>query len=65
MVKVAIGDAETMNLGDAHSLIVSANAVQWFDNHTGIVERRMDACNLGDSYYSIPLRQIILCKLRR
>lgn len=38
-VKVAIGDAETMNLGDAHSLIVSANAVQWFDNPLSIIEQ--------------------------
>ena len=30
--EVVIGDAETMDLGQEHSLIISANAVQWFDN---------------------------------
>lgn len=29
---IVIGDAETMQLQEGHSLIVSANAVQWFDN---------------------------------
>ena len=28
---IAIGDAETMELEEKHSLIISANAVQWFD----------------------------------
>ena len=30
--KILIGDAETMALGNGHSLIISANAIQWFDD---------------------------------
>ena len=30
--KILIGDAETMALGNEHSLIISANAIQWFDD---------------------------------
>jgi len=30
--EIIIGDAETIDLAENHSLIVSANAVQWFDN---------------------------------
>ena len=30
--EILIGDAETMDLGGEHSLIISANAIQWFDN---------------------------------
>lgn len=30
--QILIGDAETMDLGDEHSLVISANAIQWFDN---------------------------------
>ena len=30
--KIVIGDAETINLGNNYSLVISANAVQWFDN---------------------------------
>ena len=30
--EILIGDAETIDLGDEHSLIISANAIQWFDN---------------------------------
>lgn len=32
-----IGDAETMELSMGHSLIVSANAVQWFDNPLNVI----------------------------
>lgn len=35
--RVIIGDAETINLAENHSLIVSANAVQWFDNPLSFV----------------------------
>ena len=34
---IAIGDAETMNFEDEHSLIISANAVQWFDDPLNFV----------------------------
>ena len=34
---IAIGDGETMDLEGIHSLIVSANAVQWFDNPLNFV----------------------------
>lgn len=30
--KILIGDAETMDLGGEYSLVISANAIQWFDN---------------------------------
>ncbi len=34
---IAIGDAETMDFEDEHSLIISANAVQWFDDPLNFV----------------------------
>ena len=34
---IVIGDAETMDLEQKHSLIISANAVQWFDNPLNFV----------------------------
>lgn len=41
--KIAIGDAETINSGGvldgSHSLIVSANAVQWFDKPLSFIEQ--------------------------
>lgn len=41
--KIAIGDAETVDLrgmlGDMHSLIISANAVQWFDNPLSFIQQ--------------------------
>lgn len=41
--KIAIGDAETMDLdnifGGMHSLIMSANAVQWFDQPLSFIEQ--------------------------
>lgn len=36
---IMIGDAETLNIGNAHSLIISANAVQWFDNPLRFIEQ--------------------------
>lgn len=38
-VKIAIGDAETIDLGGTHSLIVSANAVQWFDDPLSFIQQ--------------------------
>ncbi|WP_440454830.1 methyltransferase domain-containing protein [Psychrobacter sp. ASPA161_9] len=35
--KIAIGDAETMDFERLHSLIISANAIQWFDNPLSFV----------------------------
>ena len=43
---IAIGDAETMDFEGEHSLIISANAVQWFDNPLSFVAqsaRRLQA----------------------
>lgn len=37
--KVSIGDAETLDLGHDHSLIVSANTVQWFDNPLSFIKQ--------------------------
>jgi len=37
--KIAIGDAETMDFERQYSLIISANAVQWFDNPLNFVAR--------------------------
>jgi len=34
---IIVGDAETIDLAENHSLIVSANAVQWFDNPLSFV----------------------------
>jgi len=36
---VMIGDAETIDLAENHSLIVSANAVQWFDSPLSFVTK--------------------------
>ena len=44
--EIAIGDAETIELLGNHSLIISANAVQWFDNPLSFVTqsaRRLQA----------------------
>lgn len=35
---VVIGDAETLDFGQNFSLIISANAIQWFDNPLSLVE---------------------------
>lgn len=37
--QLRIGDAETMDLETNHSLIVSANAIQWFDDPLGFVSQ--------------------------
>ncbi len=44
---VAIGDAETMNLGDQYSLMLSANAVQWFDNPLRFVQQALTRLQAG------------------
>ena len=36
---IVIGDAEVIDLQQRHSLIISANAVQWFDNPLNFVEQ--------------------------
>lgn len=35
--QILIGDAETMDLGGEHSLVISANAIQWFDDPLSFV----------------------------
>ncbi len=35
--RIIIGDAETLDLGEAHSLIISGSAVQWFDKPLNFV----------------------------
>ncbi|WP_350561651.1 methyltransferase domain-containing protein [Psychrobacter sp. CAL346-MNA-CIBAN-0220] len=44
---VAIGDAETIDLGDQHSLIVSANAVQWFDDPLNFIAQSATRLQVG------------------
>ena len=44
---IAIGDAETMDLEGIHSLIVSANAVQWFDNPLNFVTQSAHRLQTG------------------
>jgi len=44
---VMIGDAETIDLAENHSLIVSANAVQWFDNPLSFVTKSAQRLQSG------------------
>lgn len=44
---IAIGDAETMDLACNHSLIISANAIQWFDNPLHIINQSADRLIAG------------------
>ena len=44
---IRIGDAETMNLGEGHSLIISANAIQWFDNPLSFVAQSAQRLQSG------------------
>ena len=44
---VMIGDAETIDLAENHSLIVSANAVQWFDNPLSFVTQSAQRLQSG------------------
>jgi len=45
--EIVIGDAETMDLKENHSLIVSANAVQWFDNPLSFVTQSAHRLKTG------------------
>lgn len=42
-----IGDAETMALGANYDLIISANAIQWFDNPLSFVRQSVVQLNTG------------------
>ena len=44
---IVIGDAETIDLEANHSLIVSANAVQWFDNPLSFVTQSARRLQVG------------------
>ena len=44
---ILIGDAETMDLADHYSLIMSANAVQWFDNPLNFIAQSMARLDTG------------------
>ena len=44
---IRIGDAETMDLGESHSLIISANAIQWFDNPLSFVAQSAQRLQSG------------------
>lgn len=45
--QIAIGDAETLDFKGTHSLIVSANAVQWFDNPLSFVTQSAQRLQSG------------------
>ncbi|MGP4715679.1 methyltransferase domain-containing protein [Psychrobacter sp. T6-6] len=45
--EIVIGDAETMNLAAHHSLIISANAIQWFDNPLSFVAQSAQRLQSG------------------
>lgn len=45
--RIIIGDAETIDLAENHSLIVSANAVQWFDNPLSFVTQSAQRLQSG------------------
>ncbi|MGP5346623.1 methyltransferase domain-containing protein [Psychrobacter celer] len=45
--QIAIGDAETIDFKGEHSLIVSANAVQWFDNPLSFVTQSASRLQAG------------------
>ncbi|GAA0324483.1 methyltransferase domain-containing protein [Psychrobacter aestuarii] len=42
-----IGDAETIDLGTAYDLIISANAIQWFDQPLSFVTQSAARLNIG------------------
>jgi len=44
---IRIGDAETMDLGENHSLIISANAIQWFDDPLSFVAQSAQRLQSG------------------
>ena len=45
--KIMIGDAEQIDLSSNHSLIISANAVQWFDNALDFIEQSYERLASG------------------
>lgn len=45
--KVKIGDAEAINLGKNHSLIISANAVQWFNDPLSFIQQSYNCLQSG------------------
>lgn len=45
--KIAMGDAEIIDLGDTHSLIISANAVQWFDEPLSFIQQSAHRLQAG------------------
>lgn len=44
---IVTGDAETLDLSDQHSLIVSASAVQWFDNPLSFIHQSATRLQAG------------------
>lgn len=47
VAKILIGDAETMELSKNHSLVISANAVQWFDNPLSFIAQSASRLRTG------------------
>ncbi len=45
--EIIIGDAESMDLSEEHSLIVSANAVQWFDSPLSFIAQSANRLQTG------------------
>ncbi|WP_352339407.1 methyltransferase domain-containing protein [Psychrobacter sp. 16-MNA-CIBAN-0192] len=45
--KIMIGDAEQLDLSSNHSLIISANAVQWFDNPLSFIQQSYERLASG------------------
>lgn len=45
--RLIFGDAENLDLGSNHGLIVSANAVQWFDNPLGFIKQSYERLASG------------------
>ena len=45
--KILVGDAETIELHGEHSLIISANAVQWFDNPLNLITQSAQYLQAG------------------
>lgn len=44
---IIIGDAETLDFGQNFSLIISANAIQWFDEPLSLVDKAFFSLNSG------------------
>lgn len=65
VAEITIGDAETMDLGDTHSLIISANAVQWFDEPLSFIQQSYARLQSGGQLLLILLLPITFYKLKR